>query len=343
MSRHHARLIATCAALLLAACREGADRSVVAVEGASSQRSQAASRAVTPRDPGPPVRLRDGVVEAELAAARRAVKPEGVQDFHRLVRAFDQSRTVYGLNHLAGVALAILHHDPLPRTRAFRRQLARAHGRMSPRVTAGNPVLGYEGPGACDVDFDRADILGGFPDEVESTFTSPPHWSQECGNGSVYVEPMVFDHYHLLYEDASIDCIDLETGHFGRGDVEDCTPLADVAAEPRYAAGHLGDEVLRIQRRSGNATLPFTVHSFANVYTVPVKFRFRTGNGPWFQWNSLGGNTIWDVSAHVVGATEVQVTSAGTSLSCGPNWLTSNPPSCPVGAVYYVDDFSISP
>jgi hypothetical protein len=86
------------------------------------------------------------------------------------------------------------------------------------------------------------------------------------------------------------------------------------------------------------------VHSFANVDASPVKFRYLTGDGQWFQWNSLAGGWIWDVSDWVIDVVEVQILHAGTSLSCGPNWLTADPPNCPVAPVpIFVDDFSISP
>jgi hypothetical protein len=86
------------------------------------------------------------------------------------------------------------------------------------------------------------------------------------------------------------------------------------------------------------------VHSFANVGDESVKFRYRTGNGPWFQWNALAGHTIWNVGAYVVNVTEVQITNSGTSLSCGTDWLTAEPPNCPQAIPpIFVDDFSISP
>jgi hypothetical protein len=46
----------------------------------------------------------------------------------------------------------------------------------------------------------------------------------------------------------------------------------------------------------------------------------------------------------VVGATEVLITNAGTSLSCGTDWIAAFPGGCPVDPTpFFLDDFSISP
>jgi hypothetical protein len=195
------------------------------------------------------------------------------------------------------------------------------------------------------VSFDQPVLLASHvdPDDPQALYTGSL-WAQRCGAGTIEVEPLVHGHLHLLFEDTTIDCWDPEAGGFGRGDADDCTALAQPTHEPRFIGTHVGSEVIRIRRRSGGANLPFTLHTVAVVGDAPIKVRYRVGNGPWFQWNSLAGNTVWDFSAHVIGATEVQITHAGTSLSCGLDWEAGGPGGCPVGAAsVFLDDIAISP
>jgi hypothetical protein len=342
-----ARLCTVAAALLLAGCRDGAEPSGVAGRRATALRPAAlrpsAAPSVVPVAPGRPSEVDDSTVRAELSAARRGAHPPA-HDFARLVAAFGDALTTRGLNHLAAAALASAGGDRGPRAEALRARVRRAYNGAAPGVGPLD-VLGFAGPGACDVGFDSPEVLASFPDKVEAIFSSPPHWRQACGTGHVVVEPLVHGHYHLAYEDPTIDCIDVEnTGRFGRGEPGACTPLADPAQEPRYLGTHLGTEVLRIRRRVGGANAPFTLHSFAVLRPTAVKVRYRTGNGPWMQWDALAGPAVYDVSAYAVGVTEVQVTNAGTSFACGPDFKAAGPGPCPADYTpYFVDDFSISP
>ena len=121
-------------------------------------------------------------------------------------------------------------------------------------------------------------------------------------------------------------------------------PFRNAKLADQLLGTHTGREVLVIRLQSGGGNLPFTMHSFANVGAEDIKFRYKAGDGQWYQWNSMAGNTIWDVSAYVVNVTEVQITNAGTSFSCGVDWEAGGPGGCMIDyQAFFVDDFSISP
>ena len=348
MPRPLSAFVPLAVATFLAACSDDASRSVVGVDRPRLAAQPAAQPATAsgPRIPGRPVPVSVRAVEAELAAARRGERPDDLRDAARYVRFFDQALTVRGLNHLAAMAASALHHERGPRADALRRRAARTYNRVAGAGLTPTVVPGFVSSGPCQVNFDVPAVLNTFADKAQATFTAPPHWVQPCGAGSVFLDPLVYSHYHLLYEDPAIDCIAFtaDSAFFGRGDQNNCVRLADPAKEPRYAGPHTGKEILRMRRRAGNANLTFSVQSFVVVGDEAIKFRYRAGNGPWFQWNSLPGNAAYDVSQYVVGVTEVQITNAGTSLACGPDFKTSQNVPCPVGLPpFYVDDFSILP
>lgn len=197
----------------------------------------------------------------------------------------------------------------------------------------------------CFVGFDLPSILDAFPDQAQSTFVVEPYWRQDCGSeGQVRVEPItpLYNHYHLLYEDPDINCFDLDDGMYGREVDGVCESLDDYAAEPRFLGSMGGDEVIRILTHDPvtNDPIPFDVISFANVGAEPVKFRYKTMDGQWFQWNSLGGHTNWGVS--VFDAVEVLITHAGTSLDCGPGQEAGAPGGCLIETTpFHVDEFVI--
>ena len=281
-----------------------------------------------PRTPDRPMEIEAETVEKELAEAR-AHGGHGHGEVEKLVESFDQAHTIRGLNHLAGMALAMLHHEGHNPDGPVMQKLYRGYNNASINVTP-SFTSGYNGAGACDLDFDTPAVLGTFFDDAQSTFSSSPHWVENCGDGELRVEPTVQNHYHLAYEDSSIDCIDFNTGKFGRTNGAACDPLADATQEPRYLGAHNGAEVITIRRTSGGGNAPFTVHSFVNVGNAAVKFRYRQAGGQWFQWNSMAGNTVWDVSAYVIDVVEVQITNAGTSLACGLDWKAGESGGWPV-------------
>lgn len=219
---------------------------------------------------------------------------------------------VTSASRVAGAPRPVAEPDPF----------AGASGAAGLRASGQPGAMAMSGSTLCPVDFDRHDILAALPQEAENTFA--PGWVQRCGPGKLRVEPLRYGHYHLGYQDPTIDCTDLMTGLFGRGEVGDCDPLADPAAEPRFLMSHIGNEVVRIRLRDSDGhSRAFGIHRFSNVRPEPVKVSFRNPDGAWFQWDSLAGNTIWDVSAHLELAEEVLVTHADSSLSCGPGWVSA--------------------
>ena len=198
----------------------------------------------------------------------------------------------------------------------------------------------------CFVGFDLYSVLDAIPDQAETTFTYSPFWRQDCGDaGQVRVEPITpfYEHFHLNFEDPTIDCVDPDNGwKSGRTVGDECEVVSDFAAEPRYLGPHLGNEIMRIRAhdQSTGDPIPFDVISFANVGDEPVRFRYRNEGGQWFEWPSLGGPTNWGVNAY--DAVEVLITNAGTSLDCGLNQEAGAPGGCASDLTqYYVDEFVI--
>jgi hypothetical protein len=332
MKRTHA-LAAAVVAMSLAACNDAVDNRITGSEPASALTSLTTSNL---RKPGAPTTLR--------YASFSTTKPHtmSLADAERDIAAFDRARTTRGLAHLAARGLAALEHGWTREAATLRRQLYLEFNRASQSVQP-SFTFGYAGNGECLVDFDDHAILSGFPDDAQSTFTSPPHWVQSCGQGEVRVEPTVYSHYHVVYEDHTIDCID-QNGDFGRGDPGDCDALDDPADEPRYLGSHVGDESIRIRYFSGGSSQPFTMHSFVNLGSTSVRFRYRK-NGVWYEWASLAGGWVWDVSDWVVGVTEVRITNTHAQQDCGLDWEAAFPGAeCDSDfSPFFLDDFSISP
>lgn len=291
--------------------------------------------------PDRPVEQTAEEVKRETAMAREHRHHDDA-DLSKIVEAFSLARSRQAVDYLAGMALAILHEHGVAPDNPRAQELYRRYSEAANSVP-GNFTSGYPGSAACPLDFDTPAVLAGFPDDAQSTFTSPPHWVEACGDGVLTVEPTVYSHYHLSYEDSTIDCID-PNGMFGRGEPGNCVALADPAQEPRYLGSHYGDEVIRIRLISGGAALPFSLETFANVGPTAVKFRYQTQGGQWFVWNSMAGHTSWDVSAFVNDVVEIRITNADTSESCGLDWETSEPGGCPAGAApFFLDDFAVNP
>ena len=295
----------------------------------------------TPTVPDRPTTISAEEIAKELDAVRDMGHHDPDEPL-RLMELFGRSKTVRGLNHLAFAAQAGLHHHP--DRKALAERLYHAYnataGGLAPTYTTG-----YEGAGECDIDFDNAAVLSSLitGEDPQALYTHPL-WAEACGDGTLKVEPTVYDHTHMLFEDPTIDCIDLNSGHYGRDDTGSCVALADATQEARFLGTHTGREVLVIRLQSGGGNVPFSMHSFANVGAEAVKFRSKAGDGQWYQWNSMAGNTIWDVSAYVVNVTEVQITNAGTSFSCGVDWEAGGPGGCMIDyQAFFVDDFSIAP
>ncbi len=332
------QLIAVLSTLVLSIC--------LTVPMAAQDSAQPGRPDVGPRAPvqvpAPPAEISAEEVEKEVATLREHGRHDQA-DLNRIAEWLDTARTSRGAGQIMAMAMAALHERGIgprePDAQALFRTYNAAGMDVRPSFTSGHGQ-----GGACVIDFDNPAVLNTFFDKAQATFSSPPHWQEYCGSAQVSVEPTVYNHYHLLYEDATIDCIDSNTGHFGRGEPGNCVALADPAQEPRYLGTHHGSEVLHIRLTNGGVIEPFTMHSFVNAGDTPVKFRYQTLGGQWFQWNSMGGNQAWDVSAYVVDAIEVQITNADTSLACGPDWEAGGPGGCPFGAApIFLDDFVITP
>lgn len=331
--------VATLALLLSVPVAQAGERNPPPPDACDDQRP-------VPRVPDQPVPISNREVRAELREARQMRHREHLEDFLPLIRNFPLARTVRGLQLLAAEAMLFEARRRPVIAELLGALTFFAHERQRPNVVPGID-LGFVSNAPCPVNFDQPGLLAAVPDAAELTFIFDPWWRQTCGlNAEVRVEPLVYNHFHLVYEDSTIDCI-TEDGHFGRGEPGDCDPLPDPALEPREIGTHTGAEVLRITRRTaGTGELrTFSLASFANTSSEPVKVRYRRAAPPnWFQWNSLAGNTIWDVSDFVTNVVEVQITNAGTSLDCGGDFEAGADGGCPIGpAPIFVDDFMIFP
>jgi len=200
----------------------------------------------------------------------------------------------------------------------------------------------------CFVGFDDHATLDGISNspQGETTFVYAPYYRQDCGDaGQVRVEPITpyHFHYHLNFEDPTIDCVDPDNDwKFGRTVDGECEVVPDFAAEPRYLGSHLGDEIIRVRAHDvgTGVQIPFDVISFQVVTDEAVRFRYKTLGGQWFEFNNLGGPTNWGVSAYDV--TEVLITNTDTSLDCGIDQEAGAPGGCATDfAKYFVDEFVI--
>jgi hypothetical protein len=296
--------------------------------------------------PPAPEPISERQVLEELAAAARTVRELGMRDFQGLLSSFETARTSWDFQWLTAHALNIALHQRGEASDVMLRRLVQAQ--TSANVVPGF-TSGFLGTAECIVGFDDPQSLAALPDKAKDTFAYAPHYAQGCGSdgGVIRFEPMQSSHYHLLYEDPTIDCVDLNTGSFGRGGPSNCTPLEDPAAEPRMLAPHINSQYIRIWRTAGFIVLPgtFSMAYFINVGESPVKVRYKTSGGQWFQWNSMAGNTGWDVSQFVVDVVEVQITHPSTDPPCGPNWEAAFPGGgCPPGgAPWVLDTFGFNP
>lgn len=270
-----------------------------------------------------------------------------VDDFYHYVESFESALTSNGLNYLMTGALAIREHViDESEWEATNKLLAESYNKFVGDIRPSPPMLGYEGPGECDVDFDDPALIDLIPFDAANGFTAPPHWLQPCGGSAVVVEPSRYSHYHLAYEDPTVGCLDLNTGLMGRleNDGVTCTPVADPTLEPRFVHSHSGDEIIRVRLTWNGFDAPFTLHNFTNRSSVPVKVRYKLNPaGPWYTWESLAGNTVWNTGPYAIDVYEVQFTNADANTSCGLDWVTTDPFCQYESAPFAIDDLSISP
>jgi hypothetical protein len=196
----------------------------------------------------------------------------------------------------------------------------------------------------CFVGFSDHDALNGVPDVAANTFAYSPFYRQNCDVANVQVEPTVYNHVHLNFEDTSIDCVDttVEGWPFGREVDGECVAVDDFADEDRILATHTGAGIVRITAEELFIGTPrtFDLISFANVSDIPIKLRYRTESGDWYQFDSLGGPANWGISAYDV--VEVLLTHEGTSLDCGIEEEAGAPGGCQTAFErFFADDFVV--
>lgn len=329
-------------ALALSGC-DTVNESDEPLEGAAK-----ASLTISPdvKKPGRPIIVSSDDVEEEIEGVLSG-GGLSVDDFEMYVNSFESALTTNGLNYLMTGALAIKEEVfDEEASKSYGKLLAESYNEAVQDIRVSAPMLGYEGPGECDVDFDSQSILDSLPYDAANGISFPPHWLQPCGGSAVVVEPSRYSHYHLSFEDSSIGCYDPNSGLMGRleADGETCTALADPTIEPRFVTSHSGDEIIRVRLSWNGFDAPFTLHNFTNRSEVPVKVRYKLNPaGPWYTWQSMAGNTVWNTSDYTVDVYEVQFTNADANTSCGLDWVTTDP-FCQYASVpFSIDDLSISP
>jgi hypothetical protein len=211
------------------------------------------------------------------------------------------------------------------------------------RILAGSPIAAFKYD--CSVGFDDPAALAALPDAAQNTFAYAPWWFQYCGGGLLnyaVVRPLEYGHYHLAYEDASISCVDPNTGLFGRiqPDMSCSSAGIDHTMEPRYVAPHIGDERvhLYVVNQYVNPSDPYSDSTYDKkpfdlkrlrvlAGSPPVRVCYKKVqeiNGPWLAapdvpldgstpgvwlcWNQLGP-ALWDLSPWATNVREVKVTA----------------------------------
>ena len=340
--RRYLVLSLTVFALALSGC-DTVNESAEPLEGAAK-----ASLAISPdvKKPGRPIIVSNDKVNEEV----EEILSQGdltVDDLEMYVNSFESAQTSNGLNYLLTGALAIKEHVLDDKeSESYDKLIAESYNEAVQDIRVSAPMLGYEGPGECDVDFDSQSVLDSLPFDAANGISYPPHWLQPCGGSAVVVEPTRYNHYHLSFEDPDIGCLDANTGLVGRleADGATCTPLADPTIEPRLVYSHSGDEVIRVRLTWNGFDAPFTLHNFTNRSSVPVKVRYKLNPaGPWYTWQSMAGNTVWNTGDYTVDVYEVQFTNADANTSCGLDWVTTDPFCQYASAPFAIDDLSISP
>jgi len=166
------------------------------------------------------------------------------------------------------------------------------------------PAVAHTATDTVTVDFDSQATLGNYSDGAQSTFVTD--WIEDAFvNGTVFITPQNYGHFHLLYEDPTINCIDLHTGLFGRPDGQGgCIPLADPTAEPRKLASHRKDQVIVIQVLNVDTGLPMPFDLRTVRREDPIAYRFLKSNGTFSAWTKKGAGTS-DLKIHLT--TQVQI------------------------------------
>ena len=108
--------------------------------------------------------------------------------------------------------------------------------------------------GECGINFDDAGAINALPNDARDTFALAPY-RQNCDNHVVVVEPLTHGHFHLSFEDPTIDCYGgIGPGGSwaaGRTNGSDCDP-ADWVNEPRFVNSHVQDHWISVWMANGS-------------------------------------------------------------------------------------------
>jgi hypothetical protein len=151
-------------------------------------------------------------------------------------------------------------------------------------------------------------------------------YRERCGSrGYVNVEEAPigkYNHFHLLFEDASLTCFadpgDGLGAGFGRGDFSDCT-AADWKREPRMGAGHDEGHFMRVwvEDRVTHEPRTFDIASIRVRGPAPAQIWFQKGDGSWWFWSSLSPRR-WDLRSYTTDIRGLYLRAAegaGTSVT----------------------------
>jgi hypothetical protein len=214
-----------------------------------------------------------------------------------------------------------------------------------PAVTA--PALAHDWLAECNIKFDNEFALtwvhvnargtfamhtglsaSGATEQCNASHAACWTYRERCGSrGYVNVEEAPagrYNHFHLMFEDptlATSPCFADSDGRgagFGRMSGGVCVP-ADWKREPRSAAGHTEDHLMKvwIDDRVTHAPRIYDVVSIRVLGPAPAQIWFQKEDGSWWYWPSLAPGR-WNLSAYTHDIRALYVRAApgsGTSVS----------------------------
>jgi hypothetical protein len=206
---------------------------------------------------------------------------------------------------------------------------------------------------SCAVNWDNPNALGRIYDKASTTFavastydsngrlvywdpkpaepipssaqTNPKRWmyKEYCGNGYISVWVQNYSHFHLSFEDPSMNCVN-EFG-FGRMIGGKCVSPADYAREPRVAESHDGFSWWEILYLNGGTLKTFDLKTISVGGDTPIQMWFRKVDGSVWGWPELGAGVNWNVSGSASGIVAVWVSAkAGNPYSFRINDFSFN-------------------
>ena len=164
--------------------------------------------------------------------------------------------------------------------------------------------------GECALTFDDPAALAAIPDQARYTFADG--YRAKCVQHYVNVEPMTYGHFHLTFEDPTIDCV---TGSgFGRQVGPDCV-AADWDQEPRRLNSHVADHWIRIWMEHGSThqPVPFDLRRIHVGLSTPIQLWFRTQNGTWWCWDELDDAETWVLEQWATNVVEVRIRGSASA------------------------------